>query len=157
MRTFARGTTPCLEEIETLNKVAPVSRQLRDGTALRIEGQCDLLRTFRARDCDFVCLVLALSPETRPTHLTQQQQRLDHRKDIVDKSLLRLRECHRRRRRPPVYHKMPSQECSDQSFRIRMCKVPHPQPPNTRPRQPCFGEQSHDPEVPIHGAVVRIN
>jgi len=29
--------------------------------------------------------------EIRPTHLTQPQQRLDHRKDIVDKSLLRLR------------------------------------------------------------------
>ncbi len=64
-----------MQRTPTLNKVAPMSRQLCDGTALRIEGQCDLLRTFRARDCDSVHLVLALNPEIRPTYLTQQQQR----------------------------------------------------------------------------------
>src|SRR5882724_939338 len=82
-----------MQRTPTLNKVAPSSRQLRDGTALRIEGQCDPLRTFRARDCDSVHLVLWLTPEIRPTRLTQQQPRLDRRKDIADRNLLLLREC----------------------------------------------------------------
>src|SRR5215469_2265643 len=115
-------------------------RQLRGDTAPHIEVRCDLLRRFRERDCDFVHLVLAPDWEIQSECPTRPQPRPHRRMDKEDTTRPRLRESHQREMRRPVYRKTSSQECSDQSFRIRMCRVPHPRPPNTRPPQLCFGE-----------------
>src|SRR5438094_8032878 len=75
------------QRLAIFNNVAPTGWQLHGDTALHTWGQCDLLRTFRARGCDSVHLVLAPDLEIRPTRPTLQQPLLHRRRDIKGKNL----------------------------------------------------------------------
>src|SRR5512133_4148155 len=85
------GHTGTSSEIEPTGIAAGCiirDRQLHGDTAPRIEAECDLPRTVRARDCDCVHPVLASDSEIRPAYPSQQQPRLHRRTDREDKNLL---------------------------------------------------------------------